>query len=175
MSETLPVMTEEFWRERLFDVISHGRDLHQVIYHTDYEVWKKVQDNTEALLRGIVVSGTKVLDAGCGYGSAYEALCLDAKYIGIDLSPELVRIAKTRHPHVDFRVGNLTSLPEFEDGYFEVCLCRSLRGMILINLGLEVWKNIERELKRVAKRLYLVEYGDKDDLPLIEIVEGFSC
>ena len=171
---TLPVMDKEFWKERLFDAISHGKDLHQVIYNTDYAVWRGVQERTKEIFHGVINNGTKVLDAGCGYGSAYEVIC-GTYYVGIDISPELIRIAKTRHPHADFRVGNLTSLPEFENGYFDVCICRSLRGMILSNVGVVEWNRIEKELKRVSKKVYLIEYGDKEDLPLIEIVEGYHA
>lgn len=56
--------------------------------------------------------GRKVIDAGCGAGRLSVHLS-DAglAVTGVDLSPEMVRIAQRLHPGFTFEVGELTDLP----------------------------------------------------------------
>jgi SAM-dependent methyltransferase len=59
--------------------------------------------------------GTSVADVGCGTGRLEPFLA--AKGLsprGIDLSPEMVRVARRDHPDFDFDVADLRDLP-FED------------------------------------------------------------
>jgi len=67
-----------------------------------------------------VRSGTRILDAGCGGGGA----CLLAAERGalvsaVDASEGLIQFARSRAPEVDFRVGDIESLP-YEDNSFDV-------------------------------------------------------
>lgn len=60
-------------------------------------------------------AGTEVADVGCGTGRL--APYLAAKGLtphGVDLSPEMVRVAQRDHPGVSFRVADLRALP-FDD------------------------------------------------------------
>lgn len=59
-----------------------------------------------------------VLDAGCGAGrvSAYLAE-RGCRPTGVDLSGEMIRIARTTHPAYRFDVGSLTALP-YDDRAF---------------------------------------------------------
>src|SRR5574344_2151607 len=64
--------------------------------------------------KDLIVTNLNILDLGCGVGknSVYLAK-LDNKVIGIDISPEAIKIAKERagkeSPDIDFRVGNIGS------------------------------------------------------------------
>jgi magnesium-protoporphyrin O-methyltransferase len=61
------------------------------------------------------LSGTRILDAGCGTGAyAVEAARRGANVVAIDLSPTLVELARTRLPadvaeRIDFRSGDMLS------------------------------------------------------------------
>lgn len=62
---------------------------------------------TERFL-SLLPPGGRVLDAGCGAG--LKAAFITAKgfdVVGIDLSPKMIEIARTRAPNADFRVGDL--------------------------------------------------------------------
>jgi SAM-dependent methyltransferase len=58
----------------------------------------------------------EVLDAGCGPGHWTDHLDrLGVRTIGIDLSPEMIAIARRRRPDLAFRVGSLLD-PDVGDG-----------------------------------------------------------
>ena len=55
------------------------------------------------------LEGSAVLDVGCGFGDLYEYLKargVRVNYTGVDLNPELVAIARQRHPDARFVVAD---------------------------------------------------------------------
>lgn len=57
-------------------------------------------------------AGCRVLDAGCGAGRLAPVLAGHGlHYLGVDLSPAMVRTANDRHPGHRFLVGMLAKLP----------------------------------------------------------------
>lgn len=59
-----------------------------------------------------VASGAPVLDVGCGPGRTTAYLAQRGLAVtGLDLSPEMVRLARDRHPDLSFAVGSMTDLP----------------------------------------------------------------
>jgi SAM-dependent methyltransferase len=62
--------------------------------------------------------GTRLLDIGCGSG--YAAAMADARgarVTGLDITPELIEIARERVPTGDFRVGTMDALPFADDSF----------------------------------------------------------
>jgi len=59
------------------------------------------------------LKGTRILDAGCGTGAlAFELAQRGAEVIGVDISPQLIDIARKRTPHdlhdrLTFRAGDM--------------------------------------------------------------------
>lgn len=61
----------------------------------------------------LVGSGGEVLDVGCGPGHVTAHLQeRGLRMRGVDLSPEMVRVASERYPGIPFRVGSLDDLQE---------------------------------------------------------------
>lgn len=57
-----------------------------------------------------------VLDAGCGTGYLTRQLAQrGARAIGIDVSAKMIEIARTKAPHIDFRVDSCTELATVDD------------------------------------------------------------
>lgn len=67
----------------------------------------------------VVGRGGKVLDAGCAAGRDCRFLKDRGLVpIGIDLSEPLIKIARNKHPDIEFRQGDILNLP-FEDESFD--------------------------------------------------------
>jgi ubiquinone/menaquinone biosynthesis C-methylase UbiE len=167
-SERLPVDTSGFWRTRIFTAIATGKDLHTIIYNTGYDDWRRIQGETTGILKRHIRPGQKVLDAGCAYGPVYECIRRKEDYWGIDISPDLIELAKIRHPDVRFEVGDLCMMPQFPDKFFDFVVCRSVEDMIKDNLSDSRWEGMLKELKRVGKQVMLMEYTDPLQFKLLE-------
>jgi SAM-dependent methyltransferase len=62
-----------------------------------------------------------VLDIGVGGGRTVGLLRARARsYIGLDASPEMVRLARRRFPDADVRVGDARELDGLPDGHFDL-------------------------------------------------------
>jgi len=72
----------------------------------------------EALIREGDLGGRRVLDVGCGTGKFAAALSERAKVWGVDASPEMLEVARSRAPRVRFKQVSAEALP-FKDGWFE--------------------------------------------------------
>jgi hypothetical protein len=72
---------------------------------------KLLADKRKLLLALIdILRPASVLDVGCGDGQATEGLPLPL-YVGLDLSPEAIRLAQSGRPDGDYRVGRLSDHP----------------------------------------------------------------
>jgi SAM-dependent methyltransferase len=62
----------------------------------------------------------EILDLAVGGGRTTSFLAPDAaRYVGIDISPQMVELARGRFPGVDLRVGDLRELSGFADASFD--------------------------------------------------------
>lgn len=98
----------------------------------EYDAWQRVADKYESAWSGLtrlfiprlleaarVVPGSRVLDVACGPGYAAErALALGASPSGVDFSPEMIRLARSRNPDVPFCTGDACAL-DFENKSFD--------------------------------------------------------
>lgn len=149
-----PVMQPDFWHNRL----KNASKLHHSVFLCSDNDWEEINiHHYHMLTKHINVKQDKVLEAGCGYGRWSP---LFKNYTGIDISPDFINLAKDRFPiHKDnFICGDLRSLP-FEDKAFDWCFTISTKAMIIREIDLNTWNKIEDELKRVAKKILILEYS----------------
>jgi SAM-dependent methyltransferase len=55
------------------------------------------------------ISGKKILDYGCGKGDLYQHIMessIDVDYSGWDITPDLIALAKDKHPNAHFEVAS---------------------------------------------------------------------
>lgn len=161
----LPVSDKQFWKERLEKAKRNGK-LHYSVYLANPQLWEKIYQTHVIILRNLIKKHDRVLDAGCGYGR-FAPLFED--YVGVDISPDLLAEAKEAYPAKWFVEANLKKLP-FEDNRFDWAICTSIKAMIKNNLGDEEWSLMEKELKRVAKNVLILEYGDTGDAEKYEVL-----
>ena len=56
------------------------------------------------------LTSASILDVGCGRGDLLDFLIeqgFKGQYLGIDLTPEMVQLARVRHPNANFRVTDI--------------------------------------------------------------------
>jgi len=70
------------------------------------------------LIREADLAGRRVIDIGCGTGRFLAQLAPLAKAWGVDASPEMLDVARTRAGVAGLKLGTAEQLP-FKDGWFE--------------------------------------------------------
>jgi ubiquinone/menaquinone biosynthesis C-methylase UbiE len=122
------------------------RDRHDVLaqsYHTFFAPITALAHGP--LLDAVHVSAhTSLLDVATGSGGvARRAADLGARTMGVDLSPNMITLASTLHPHLAFQVADAESLP-FENGSFDAVVC---------NFGLGHFPSAERAMAECVRVL----------------------
>lgn len=146
-----PVEQKSFWKQRIQEAAKE----HFSVYITSEHDWQHLNEVHKNLLK--MCTG-KVLDAGCGYGRSSELFEAD-RYTGVDFSPDFIAMARDKYPNKVFVQASLDKLP-FEDGAFDWAFCVSIKRMIQDNCGDDRWQEMQTEIKRVAKKLLILEYTD---------------
>lgn len=152
--EPQPVSDPKFWKERL-EVAKKQGHLHYSVYLAGQTLWDRIYNIHLGIIEKEIPKGSTVLDIGCGYG---RMSTLFDKYTGVDISPDFIQLAKETYPDKKFVCADLNKLP-FKDKEFDVGFMVSVKGMIIGNLGNEAWMPMEKECKRVCKKLLILEYG----------------
>lgn len=154
-----PVNDIQFWKKR----IETAQSEHYSVYVIHEQGWKRINDIHNQLFDEIIPKDAKVLDAGCGYGRWSEKF---NNYVGVDFSPDFIDKAKGKYPNKTFIQADIKNLP-FRDQEFDFAFCVSIKKMIVDNLGEEDWLKMENEIKRVAKKLLVLEYEDPKPFELV--------
>lgn len=147
-----PIDELDFWKNR----IETAQKEQYSVYVANDKLWKNILESHLEITGKLIALGDTVLDAGCGYGRMSEYF---QRYTGIDFSPDFIKKAKKKYPNKNFMVGNLKELP-FEDGVFDWAMCVSIKKMVIDNLGDGEWLKMLKELKRVSKKVLILEYED---------------
>lgn len=161
MSE--PISDPGYWKTRLMKAQDAG-ELHRSIFVCPVSRWQKIEEAQRRSLQKLLLPNDRILDAGCGYGRLLTLLpaSWQGVYLGLDLSPDFVDLAKATHPGYSFCVGSLLDLSTLREQDWDWAICVSMRPMIRRNLGGEVWDEMEQNLRQVAKRLLFLEYDETD-------------
>ena len=153
---TEPIFDPAYWAKRLKD----ANQLFHAIYKCDKLRWLQVEAKHRSILAATIGPGESVLDAGCGYGRLLTLMPDDwhGSYLGVDLSPDFIALAKHRFPERLFTVGDLRQLDL--PNVFHWAVLISIRPMVARNCGIEVWQKIEQRLKLAADKLLFLEYDE---------------
>ena len=172
MSE--PILDPQFWQDRLHIAIDREQ-VHHAIYDAPLELWHNVaRKHTEILARHIQPTDS-IFDAGCGWGRLLSMLpsTWTGNYIGMDLSPDFIRIARRAHDGKVFIIGKLhdsydivSALTVNRCAKFDWAVCVSIRQMVRDNTGL--WPVIEANLRSIAKRILILEYDLEHEGEVLE-------
>ncbi len=128
-------MTEEqLYRKfaRYYDRLYEKIDLHKEV---DFIKWA-VKDHKTS-------TGNKLLDMACGTGRHAQLLKDSFEVLGVDVNPEMLKIAREKLPDINFIQGNMKELDLEEK--FDVVIC--MFSAMNYNTTLE-------EFKRTLKNFY---------------------
>lgn len=84
-----------------------GKKYDQISEWWNHEI-ARINPGIDYVKRGMefIAQNSKVLDIGCGSGRLIELFKKNHQVTGIDLSIEMIKMAKTKHPAVEFICGD---------------------------------------------------------------------
>ncbi len=137
----------EYYQSRLAE---HGDSAQGV----DYNGQKSQYQRFEILAAIAPLTGKNLLDVACGLGHFYDYLLetenRPAAYKGVDIAPEMIRMAQQRHPALHFAVEDLLALPAPVEPIFDYVICC---GLFHLRAG-----NSENEWKEFSEAMILRMY-----------------
>lgn len=162
------MQTVEYWRDSLAHAVLGGH-LHWSMFQCSDAEWHAIQErHRDIILRLNIGCGSyaKILDAGCGYGDILQLMVVGdfSCYLGIDLSPHLLTIARQNWPGFTFLEYDLRQplkLGHHLD--FDWAICRSFRSMILREDGPEAWEAVRTNLFIICDKILYLEYDVADE------------
>lgn len=116
--------------------------------------------------------GEKIIDIACGTGAQVFELCgIASKIVGVDLSESMINhaqnsVKKRNILNAEFFVCDATNLSIFEANSFDV----AIMSLALHQFDPLLHSTILNEMKRVAKRIIIVDYA----VPLPKNYAGFG-
>ena len=156
-----PVQDPAFWAERL----AKAETQHHAVYRCTLEKWMEIAERHRALLARVVQPTWKVLDAGCGWGRLLNLLPNDwhGEYIGVDISPDFVQLARVTYPGREFVCWDLKEFSKYKPQIeADICITVSLRRMIIREYGEAEWQRMLNALRIRALRFLHLEYDEPD-------------
>lgn len=156
-----PIFDKDYWRERLHTPMPCPH--HAICICNDVE-WAAIAETHRNILATTIKETDNILDLGCGMGRLLTLLPKSWKgsYLGIDLSPDFIDIAREEHPKHDFQVRDFRDLSCFTDKQFDYVIAISIKLMVQQHINEETWSLIETQVQRIAKNVIYLEYDLKD-------------
>ena len=117
-----PVELSSTEAERLRAFERQGHDALATSYHAFFAAVTALA--SDSLIDAVRLHpGTHLLDVATGPGAiAAEAANRGARPVGIDLSPQMIELARRMYPGIDFREADVEHLP-FSDDTFDAVVC----------------------------------------------------
>lgn len=105
---------------------------HQALFWVSKEV-QEVRFQQLVKILGDTKQSFSMLDFGCGFGDFYDYLVFHdflPDYLGLDVSPEMIRSAKALHPSLEFINGELADMPFIAQQFDYVFLSGALNEVV---------------------------------------------
>lgn len=153
------VLNPDYWENRL----ATTKTLHQSVFLNSTEEWRRIEDKHRKILARHIKRKTSILDLGCGYGRLLSLLprYWNGKYLGIDICPAFIDLARRAYRGRKFKVRNMEDLSGIVE--FDLGILISVRPMLIRNIGGEYWDKVHEGIRKVAHNLLYLEYDYTDE------------
>ncbi|WGS21754.1 MULTISPECIES: methyltransferase domain-containing protein [unclassified Bradyrhizobium] len=123
----------------------------------------------EAILAQVGLSpGDRILDVACGTGVvarvARERLGDAGHVVGVDVSPDMLAVARAVAPRIDWREGNATALSLRDGEQFEIVVCQ--QGLQFFPDKPAAAAQMRRALAK-GGRLAIATWRSDDEIPFV--------
>ena len=148
---------------QMFDQVAARYDARNRLFSADRDRdWRR-----RAARRAALRPGQMALDLCTGTGLLAQQLLPyvgpSGRIIGIDFSPAMLELARQREPHVDFRLGDVTSLSEADGSVDAITIAFGLRNLVDREAALcEMYRVL-----RPGGRLVILEFAPPPGGPLM--------
>lgn len=155
-------------KEFAFTIIKKTKeDYNRIAPH--FDVTRKLPWDEFEEFKKYIWENANILDLGCGNGRLVSFLnkitkdspllqrtVLCNRYVGLDISEEIIKTAKKNHPGFEFLIGDFSKLP-FEDDTFDIIFSiASFHHIPSEELRLEALEEMKRVLRKDGKILMTV-------------------
>lgn len=112
-------------------------------------------------IAALITGNETVIDIACGTGAqVYQMAGKARRVVGVDLSESMIKYAKKKSnklemKNVEFFVSDATNLSNFAEKEFDV----ATMSLAIHQFNPELYTPILNEMKRVAKRIIIVDYA----------------
>ena len=158
-----PIFDSDYWKTRS----ETAPQEHHAIYKVSVEEWKSIEERHRAILQEKISEEDSILDAGCAWGRLLYLLPTGWRgdYLGVDLSSVFIKQAISLHPERknQFVIGDLRKLSSIAQVNYDWAILISTKQMVIGNVGQSIWEQIETELKKVCRRILVLEYSKDDE------------
>ena len=154
------VYNPNFWKKRVSEAIARDRLHEAVFFASEGQFLEHTVGKRDFLIRTIRKTET-VLEIGCGYGRFHDLYPeYRGRYLGIDISPDLIEQARIRHPDQTFMVADMQT---FDASKYDWVVAMGVRNMVRNFISEKAWENIEEKYRKVCTKGMLIT-----SLPLVE-------
>jgi SAM-dependent methyltransferase len=158
------VLNPNYWDGRLAVVEMAGSPLHQAVFRCPLARWEEIVSKHKEILERHIKDDMTILDVGCGWGRLVTLMPRRyGRYVGIDIAPGFIRLAKEKWPDRDFYCMKAEDVGSIVGVRFDLAVLISMRPMLRRNVGDTYWERLELAIRRVCPHILYLEYDPLDE------------
>ncbi|MBS6685948.1 class I SAM-dependent methyltransferase [Thomasclavelia spiroformis] len=121
-----------------------------------YEQWQSLYPFEKAIIHDFINKKSDVIEFGCGAGRiGYYVACICNNYVGVDIIPEMIMLAKKKHPLLNFYIKDVCETFTNKNKYSCVLFMHNgIDSIFPSSRRAMVFKNVLNILKRNGIFIY---------------------